>query len=161
MAGAKELDIRVAGPEDALLIVGVLHDSFVEFEGLYTDGGFAATAIGGEELLARMSEGPVWVALQNGTIVGTVAAVVKGKAVYIRGMAVVPSARELGAGGKLLRQAEDWARIAGYTRLALSTTPFLSSAIELYERFGFRRSEDGVHDLFGTPLFSMEKVLVK
>jgi ribosomal protein S18 acetylase RimI-like enzyme len=41
----------------------------------------------------------------------------------------------------------------------LSTTPFLIGAISLYERAGFRRTGEGPHDLFGTPLFSMEKVL--
>ncbi len=39
----------------------------------------------------------------------------------------------------------------------LSTTPFLHSAIRLYERFGYRRTDDGMNDLFGTPLFTMEK----
>jgi len=44
-------------------------------------------------------------------------------------------------------------------RLFLSTTPFLSRAIALYERLGFIRTAEGPHDLFGTPLFTMEKML--
>jgi hypothetical protein len=43
--------------------------------------------------------------------------------------------------------------------LLLSTTPFLSEAIKLYERSGFRRSTEGPRELFGTPLFTMEKQL--
>jgi ribosomal protein S18 acetylase RimI-like enzyme len=43
--------------------------------------------------------------------------------------------------------------------MLLSTAPFLDRAIRLYERFGFRRTNEGPHDLFGTPLFSMEKVI--
>jgi len=35
----------------------------------------------------------------------------------------------------------------------------LSRAIRVYESFGFRRTEDGPQDLFGTPLFTMEKAL--
>jgi ribosomal protein S18 acetylase RimI-like enzyme len=44
-----------------------------------------------------------------------------------------------------------------FRRLFLSTTPFLDRAISLYERFGFQRNEEGLRELFGTPLFTMEK----
>ena len=54
--------------------------------------------LGTDQVLARMQEGPVWVALREGAVLGTVAAVVKGESVYIRGMAVLPSARGSGAG---------------------------------------------------------------
>jgi GNAT superfamily N-acetyltransferase len=161
MQAAAQIEIRRAGPEDVLAIVAVLHESFVEFKALYTEGGFEATTPGADQILARMREGPVWVALSAGAVVGTVAAFVKSESVYIRGMAVLPNARGSGAGTKLLWQAEDWARREPYTRLFLSTTPFLNSAIRLYERFGFRRTSDGLHDLFGTPLFTMEKVVKK
>jgi hypothetical protein len=43
--------------------------------------------------------------------------------------------------------------------LFLSTTPFLTHAIVLYEGLGFQRSNEGPHDLFGTPLFTMVKTL--
>lgn len=154
-----QVEVRLAGPEDAPVIAAVLHTSFVEFKALYTAGGFAATALGAEQVLARMREGPVWVALREGVVVGTAAAVVKGESVYVRGMAVLPSARGTGAGTALLQRVEDWASGQRCGRLFLSTTPFLRSAIRLYERCGFGRTDDGLRDLFGTPLFTMEKVL--
>jgi GNAT superfamily N-acetyltransferase len=83
--------------------------------------------------------------------------VVEGESVYVRGMAVLPAARGMGAGAALLREVESWALSQGCGRLFLSTTPFLESAIRLYERFGFRRMEEDRRDLFGTPLFRMEK----
>jgi hypothetical protein len=43
--------------------------------------------------------------------------------------------------------------------LLLSTTPFLASAIRLYEQYGFVKSDRGPQNLFGTPLFAMEKPL--
>lgn len=129
----------------------------MEFKARYTDGGFSATTPDPEQILARMREGPVWVASTKNTVLGTVAAIVKGKAVYIRGMAVLPSARGSGTGTALLQHVEEWAASHGCARLFLSTTPFLSSAIRLYERSGFTRTEEGPHDLFGTPLFVMEK----
>jgi len=95
-----------------------------------------------------------------GAACGTISAVGKSDSAYIRGMAVLPSARGSGVGAALLQRAEDWAMRQRCLRLFLSTTPFLSSAIGLYERSGFRRVEQGPHELFGTPLFTMEKNLV-
>ena len=155
------MQIRRAEVEDCAAIADVLRESFAEFRSLYTHGGFAATTPGAEQLQVRMSEGPVWVALHNGVIVGTVAAVKKGDSVYVRGMAVLPSARGLGAGARLLEQVEDWAAGENIARIFLSTTPFLDSAICLYERSGYRRTSQEPNDLFGTPLFTMEKVIRK
>jgi ribosomal protein S18 acetylase RimI-like enzyme len=76
-------------------------------------------------------------------------------------MAVSPSARGQKIGELLLTHVELFARAQNFRHLLLSTTPFLDRAIRLYERFGFRRCGEGVHDLFGTPLFSMEKTLFK
>jgi GNAT superfamily N-acetyltransferase len=159
MSAKAQLEIRGAGPDDAGAIAGVLYQAFVEFRTLYTDGGFTATALDAEQVLIRMGEGPVWVALSERVTMGTVAAVVKNDSVYIRGMAVLPSARSLGTGVGLLREVENWSASEGYSRLFLSTTPFLHAAIRLYEKSGFRRTDDGLHDLFGTPLFNMEKFL--
>ncbi|MFZ0279413.1 MAG: GNAT family N-acetyltransferase [Candidatus Sulfotelmatobacter sp.] len=159
MHAATQLEIRRASPENAPAIATVLHESFAEFKALYTEGGFSATALSSDQILARMQEGPVWVALRRGTVLGTVAAVMKGDSVYIRGMAVHPSARGSGCGARLLQQVEVWVRSQDCTRLFLSTTPFLDSAIRLYQRFGFHRTDEDMHDLFGTPLFTMEKVL--
>jgi putative acetyltransferase len=157
MTAATQINIRRAVPEDATAVAKVLFDSFVEFEALYTDGGFSATTPGPEQILTRMREGPVWIASRKNKVLGTVAAMVKGKAVYMRGMAVLPSARGSGTGAALLRHVEDWAASQGCVRLFLSTTPFLSAAIRLYERSGFRRTKLGPQDLHGTPLFVMEK----
>lgn len=152
------IEIRRAEPADASSIARVLLESFIEFKPLYTEGGFAATTLNVDQILTRMREGPAWVALRDDDIVGTVAAMIRGNAVYIRGMAVLPAARGSGAGSKLLKQVENWALRKGFLRLFLSTTPFLDSAIRLYEKAGFRRTS-GEHDLFGTPLFTMEKML--
>ncbi len=160
MPVAGQLQIRLAQRDDATKIATVLHKSFAEFKPLYTDQGFAATALSAEQVLLRMREGPVWVTILETEVVGTAAALIKSGSVYIRGMAVLPAARGWGAGTRLLQQVESWANAQGYSRLFLSTTPFLTSAIRLYERFGFRRSDDNLHDLFGTPLFRMEKAIL-
>jgi GNAT superfamily N-acetyltransferase len=136
-----------------------LYEAFVEFEPLYTPGGFRATTPTGDNIRARWSEGPVWVALAGDAVVGTVAAVVKGESLYVRSMAVLPSARGQNAGGLLLGAVEAYGAERGCRRLFLCTTPFLTGAIRLYERSGFKRTSEGPSDLQGTPLFSMEKAL--
>lgn len=155
----EEVEIRRATPQDAAAIASALYESFVEFRALYTDGGFAATVLNYEQVLKRMSEGPVWVALRGELTAGTVAAVVTGRSVYIRGMAVLPSARGSGTGAALLKMVEEWASGKQFFHLFLSTTPFLHSAIRLYEKLGFRRANEEVKDLCGTPLFTLEKVI--
>ena len=153
------MEVRIAIPNDSALIASVLYDSFVEYASFYTPEAFAATTPPHNLIRARLNEGPVWVAVQNTSIVGTVSAVPKSEGLYVRSMAVLPAARGQRIGRLLLQAIEDFARARGYRRLFLSTTPFLLRAIRLYEHFDFRRSDEGANDLFGTPLFTMVKTL--
>ena len=98
-------------------------------------------------------------ALHDGRIVGTASAILKDDSLYIRGMAVTPLARGKSVGNHLLSHIENFAKANSVSRLFLSTTPFLDQAIRLYEKFGFRGTDQGPHELFGTPLFTMEKLL--
>ena len=156
-----EARVRQASESDAVAISAVLRSAFAEYEPLYTPAGFAATTPGPGTVLERMSEGPIWVAYHGGEIIGTVAAVCEDGECYIRGMGVAPDLRARGAGGLLLKTVESYAVRQGARRMYLSTTPFLDRAIRLYERSGFRRSDEGPEDLFGTPLFTMTKDLNK
>lgn len=153
------VEIRLAVAEDARAVASVLRESFAEYERLYTREGFDATTPAGAAVLRRIEEGPVWVALVDGVIVGTVSVVPKGESLYVRGMGIAPSARGRGIGELLLKQAEGFASGRGFVRLFLSTTPFLHRAIRLYERHGFERTGEGPDNLFGTPLFTLEKIL--
>lgn len=152
-----EIYILQAEPPDAEAVAQVLFESFAEYEGLYTRESFVATTPNASQILVRIREGPVWIAFRDTTVLGTAAAVVKEKSVYMRGMAVLPEARGFGVGARLIEQVESWARDQGCARVFLSTIPFLRAAIRLYERSGFRRTDEVPHDLFGTPLFTMEK----
>ncbi len=152
--------IRRTVLQDASEVAWVVRQSFLEYQDRYTPEGFSATTPDEQQVRGRMAEGPTWVALLSNAIVGTASAVEKGEGgLYVRGMAVLPSARGRGVGELLLREIEGFAFRNGCTRLLLSTTPFLTGAIRLYERFGFQRTHDGPNDLFGTPLFSMAKAL--
>lgn len=151
--------IRAALPEDAPAIAAVLRAAFAEYRPLYTPGGYDATTPDAARVVRRLGEGPVWVALLDGGLVGTVAAVDRPDGLYVRGMGVLPDARGHALGWRLLERVERHAAATGQARMYLSTTPFLARAIHLYERFGFARTDDGPHDLFGTPLVTMVKPL--
>jgi ribosomal protein S18 acetylase RimI-like enzyme len=156
-----KFEVKIAAISDAAAIAEVLYESFLAYRSLYTDAGFAATTPQAEQVRVRMHEGPIWAAYKNdGIIVGTASVVLKQESLYIRGMAVLSSARGNRLGELFLTQIESYANEKGCSRLYLSTTPFLERAIRLYERFGFKRIDEGPHDLFGTPLFTMEKHLV-
>lgn len=75
---AIEVLIRNAGIDESSSIASVLWQAFIEYESLYTPAGFAATTPSADQIRERWNEGPVWVAVQNGDIVGTVAVVPKG-----------------------------------------------------------------------------------
>jgi GNAT superfamily N-acetyltransferase len=149
--------IRLAVIAEAPIIASILVQAFREYESLYTPEAFAVTTPTSEQIQRRWNEGPVWVAVQLDRIVGTVAAVPRGESLYIRSMAILPSARGEGIGRGLLQEAERLAVAHGFQRMILSTTPFLTHAIRLYEQFGFHRVSEGPQDLFGTPLFTMSR----
>jgi GNAT superfamily N-acetyltransferase len=153
------LSTREAQPRDASAIAAVLRAAFAQYKCRYTLAAFAATTPSGEEIARRLGEGPIWVVLLRDTVVGTASILPRGEALYLRSMAVVPRVRGQGAGRLLLSQVECYAIMNGYERIELSTTPFLTDAIRLYERAGFYRTEGGVADLLGTPLITMTKAL--
>ena len=155
----RSIEISRATADEAASIAAALHQAFAEYRSLYTAEAFAITTPTPTEIEQRWNEGPIWSVVKDGRLVGTVAAVAKGDALYIRSMGVVPSARGQGIGEMLLVEVERFARAGGFQRMLLSTTPFLDDAIRLYQRFGFKRIREGPHDLAGTPLFTMEKAV--
>src|SRR5712664_598317 len=156
---SQALSIRAGQPHDARAIASVLCAAFVEYESRYTPQAYAATTPSIEDVKRRFMEGPIWVALLDDAVVGTVSVVPRRKALYVRSLAVVPEARGQSTGGALLGHVEGYAVKHNYAYLILSTTPFLAEAIRLYESWGFRPGEEGPSELFGTPLLTMTKPL--
>ena len=154
----RDIDVRLASPDDAGAIAAVLLAAFRDFEPLYSPQGFRATTPTAEQIALRLAEGPSWIAVDEAEVVGTVSAVERAAEIYLRSMAVLPSARGRGIATQLLRTVEAFAVSRGARSLTLSTTPFLTAAIRLYEQAGFRRTATPL-DLLGTPLFGMVKEL--
>jgi GNAT superfamily N-acetyltransferase len=70
-------------------------------------------------------------------------------AVTFRHLAVDPAAQGAGAGTALVMWCVDRARQLGATALAIHSTPWMTGAHRLYERFGFAR--DPGHDWVPVP----------
>src|ERR1700687_5319827 len=155
------MPIRRANAVDAEAIATVLRDSFREVEHLYTRAGYAATTPDAAVVRERMKEGPTWIAEDAGFPVGTVSAVLRDLDLYLRSMAVTPTARGRRFGHSLFAEAFNLAVERKARRIYLSTTPFLFSAIRLYESLGFRRTGEPPDDLFGTTVLPMAKTLVR
>ena len=152
----KQFLIRAAEPSDAESVARVLAESFAEYESSYTPRAYAATVPSIDEIKRRFGEEKIWVAVCGERIVGTVAAVPKNDSLYVRSMAIVPTARGQKIGEKLLTEIENYAADRNCWKLFLNTTPFLKRAIRLYKKFGFVRR--GTDDLFGTSLVPMENL---
>jgi len=140
-------------------VADVLREAFESYRPQYTPEAFAATTPSAEQVRQRWHEGPVWVVVHDGRIVGTVAAVPRGHALYMRSMGVRPASRGSGCGRLLVEAVERHATANGHRLVVLSTTPFLHPAIALYARCGFARTDAGPLDLAGTPLVTMSKAL--
>ena len=97
----------------------------------------------------------LWVAEQNGTVVGSVFAMpsdnIAGSA-QLRMLYVEPEARGQGIGKLLVDQCVAFARDAGYERMRLWTHSIQVAARKLYAGAGFNLVEEWDHESFGKQL---------
>ena len=156
------LEIRLAGPGDEETVSRLLLDAFEPYRNDYTPGGFADTTPTAEVVRERFEVGRVWLAFYGDKAVGTVTAFPddRGYGVYIRSMAVTPSAQGRGVGQALLDALEQDARMRGEPALRLYTTFVLPAAQPMYEKNGFvvtrETAPEEWHDMGGV---EMEKLL--
>ena len=153
------MKIIIAQPNDASAIAEILKLGFQEIKALYTLKAYEATVISAHQAEERIQEGIVWLALVRGKPAGTISGILSGSSIYIQSMAVVPEARGLQVGLKLLETVQQCAEEKNCTTLLLSTSPYLKKAIRIYEKFGFEITNDPPYELEGVPLFSMAKGL--
>jgi GNAT superfamily N-acetyltransferase len=153
------IEVRLATAGDAPAIKTILSQSFEEYRSRYTKAAFEAATPPEAVILGRMEEGPTWVAEQAGEIVGTISAKPRGRTLLLRAMAVPPAERGRAIGRLLLIYAARYAFRNRFRRMTISASPFLTRALREYEQFGFRRSQDGPWEFYGTPVYTMTKSL--
>jgi GNAT superfamily N-acetyltransferase len=159
-ASVHDVEIRLATRDDAATISEVLLESFSTFRDQYTPEAFEIVTPSAELIIERFAEGPMWVAIVDDKIVGTASVLPEPEWLYVRSMAVVPSARGMGIATKLLDVIEAYAIGERFEKLFLYTTYFSTGAVELYEKHGYIRGRDTTADeWYGTPGLAMEKNL--
>jgi DNA-binding MarR family transcriptional regulator/N-acetylglutamate synthase-like GNAT family acetyltransferase len=96
-----------------------------------------------------------WIAEVNGERVGSVFVVRKSKTVAkLRLLILLPQARGLGLGGRLVDECIAFARSKGYRKMVLWTQSHLEAARAIYAARGFRRVQSEDYHDFGKDLTS-------
>ena len=156
----REVEYRLARPDESDAISELLLESFGLFEAEYTSGAFKFTTPSADEVRGRFDEGPIWVAMDRDTMIGTVSGLPETDRFYVRSMAVRPDAQRLGLGQRMLEVLEAFARDNDFKRIYLYTTHVLPGAKRLYEKNGFyvlrETAPEEWHDMGG---LEMEKIL--
>jgi GNAT superfamily N-acetyltransferase len=96
-----------------------------------------------------------WIAERNGQNVGSVFVAkdsTRPGVAKLRMLLVLPSARGLGIGKRLVDECTRFAREAGYHTLSLWTNSVLTTARQIYADAGYVLVRTEVHDTFGKPL---------
>lgn len=84
----------------------------------------------------------LWIAEDNGRIIGTIAIVSAAPATaQLRWFLVDPTVRGRGLGGRLIGDAVEFCISAGYGKVILWTVDLLQHAARVYEKAGFKRVE--------------------
>ena len=159
------VDVRGAGPSDLPAARRVLLAAYQEYAAALPPAVFGPYLADIVDVEARAGSGRVLVAEQAWRVEGTVTfypdAAAEGLGLPagwagLRTLGVAPSARGLGIGRALVEACLERAEAAGAPVLCLHTAEFMTAAVALYERMGFRR--DPAYDFDATGRFGLRGV---
>lgn len=101
--------------------------------------------------------GAIWVAVADGSVIGTAAVVPHGPGeVEIAKLAVAEPARGQGLGRRLAERCIEQARTMGARRIVLVSSSRLGAALRLYEKLGFRHVAPPDNPVYATADVYME-----
>lgn len=94
----------------------------------------------------------VWVCEHKNRMVGFLLLMDRGESAQLRYFLIEPKYRGIGLGSKLMNLYMAFLRECGYQKSYLWTTHELTTAANLYKRFGFKFTEEKESTSFGKPL---------
>ena len=143
--------IRLAVPGEEHELAELLRASYAQYADVMPESLYASYLEDLADVAGRARDADVLVADAGAELLGTVTyypdAARQGHGwpegfAGVRALAVSPKARGLGLGGILLWACLERARAQRTSAVGLHTAPFMSDAIRLYERSGFRRASE-------------------
>ena len=145
------VEVRDAGRSDLPAARRVLLGAYQEYAEALPPAVFGRYLTDILDVEGRAGDGRVLVAARAGRVVGTVTFYADaGQEGFgwpagwagFRALGVEPAARGLGIGHALVRACLERARAGGAPVVALHTAEFMTAALAMYERLGFRRAPD-------------------
>jgi ribosomal protein S18 acetylase RimI-like enzyme len=95
----------------------------------------------------------IWIVEADEKVVGCIAIVKHEEDVaQLRWFILTPESRGRGIGKHLMEEAIKYSREAGYKRIILWTFSELETAIALYTRWGFKKTDERAHHIWGRDL---------
>jgi GNAT superfamily N-acetyltransferase len=151
-----DVQIREARPADYDAVVSALGASHAQFADVLPATIYRAYLANILNVRGRLTDSDLLVADVDGEIVGTITyypdASKEGwdwPAAWagIRAAGVVPHARGMGVGRRLVEACIAHARVQGVEAICLHTAEFMEAAVIMYERIGFRRRPEFDQDI--------------
>jgi GNAT superfamily N-acetyltransferase len=129
---------------------GVIYEKEYGFD--YTFEPYVAEPLS-KFILHQSDKERIWIAQKDEKVVGSVAIVkFSGDQAQLRWLLVDPEARGFGLGKTLVEKAIQFSKIKGYQYVFLWTLDILPVAAELYQSFGFKKTDQKPCRLWGVPL---------
>ena len=110
---------------------------------------------------SRLPGQRIWIVEDGERIVGSLAIVKFSESeAQLRWLLLVPEVRDLGIGRRLVEEALDFCRDAGYSSVFLWTVNTLPIAAKLYQSMGFEPTEELTHEMWGRTVTEVKHELL-
>ena len=148
-----DVELRGAGPDDANLLLTLIHEAFSEYVGrIDPPSGALNDTI--EKIRGNLDRGHAVIASVDGVVAGCVFYDIEPRKVYLYRLSVLPAYRRRGIGGTLIGHVEEIAK-AHFLPVHLGVRTGVPENRAYYERRGYRFIENYYHPGYTEPTWAM------